>query len=561
MSQFNTKYILPGDSKDVLLSKLNQNFNQVYFNGVGEMGPDGAIGATGIIGQAGEDGSQGSTGDRAANWYFSPDQPSAVISQAGDIWINLGVTGGQKVYQYTTDWVYTGETIQTTGIFGTLTEISGPAGSVEDNAIVINSSPGDKYMVISDSEGTTGDINPNFAKLLISTANSSSPIFGMDKPFADRSNIAGFYWGSSSSSDYSLVWKNPNLSRYAGSSVSIGSTGSNVTAQSSNLLNVKSSGSIELGATGTNLQLYAFSGNVNIESSNLRTNSAEFSLSFSGTSGLTPDIAFSNRDLNYFGSFYQSFRGYNTNHNKGISVNLSGSPYDGAGGLAQAYLAGTSGGRGIAVGGDGTIPQVGHSREQSFMVRSRGDAFQIGSRTGASGITGGTLTRYTQLVTSPFTQTFTLSGQSYHYVSVAANEDVVVIEPAAIATSPSGISADGRIGRFYLSIGSSYTWTNYAAGKYRTIEYLVNDANRSFGGIRAISAGTLNKDYISIPDNYADGTNPGKYGCKRLRLTFIPGNNYCFYEAWADSENVAAGWLQISGAEIFVPGGGGGVAI
>ena len=58
MSQFNTKYILPGDSKDVLLSKLNQNFNQVYFNGVGEMGPDGAIGATGIIGQAGEDGSQ-----------------------------------------------------------------------------------------------------------------------------------------------------------------------------------------------------------------------------------------------------------------------------------------------------------------------------------------------------------------------------------------------------------------------------------------------------------------------------------------------------------------------
>ena len=46
MADFNTKYILPGDDKDTIINKINHNFYQVFFNGVGERGPDGYVGAT-----------------------------------------------------------------------------------------------------------------------------------------------------------------------------------------------------------------------------------------------------------------------------------------------------------------------------------------------------------------------------------------------------------------------------------------------------------------------------------------------------------------------------------
>ena len=100
MADFNTKYILPGDDKDAIINKINHNFYQVFFNGVGERGPDGYVGATGIRGQAGRDGEAGATGERAADWFFSSTEPSDSESQNGDIWINIGVTRSASLCLY-----------------------------------------------------------------------------------------------------------------------------------------------------------------------------------------------------------------------------------------------------------------------------------------------------------------------------------------------------------------------------------------------------------------------------------------------------------------------------
>ena len=76
---FNTKYILPGDNKDQIISKTNQNFSQVYYNSAGLPGEKGVIGPTGIIGQVGKDGQQGATGTRANIWFFQDTPPYSDI--------------------------------------------------------------------------------------------------------------------------------------------------------------------------------------------------------------------------------------------------------------------------------------------------------------------------------------------------------------------------------------------------------------------------------------------------------------------------------------------------
>jgi hypothetical protein len=175
MADFNTKYILLGDNKDSILEKINYNFFQVLSNSIGEKGPVGDPGATGLRGQVGRDGSPGSTGERAANWYFSATEPPVAESQDNDIWVNIGTTGGQQVFEFISgSWIYSGETLSSSGQFSTLIGASGPGGSTEDNVIYITGSQSDKTLVISDATGTTGDLNPNLAKLHISTDASTS---------------------------------------------------------------------------------------------------------------------------------------------------------------------------------------------------------------------------------------------------------------------------------------------------------------------------------------------------------------------------------------------------
>jgi hypothetical protein len=560
MATFNTKYILPGDSKNKIITKVNHNFNQVHFNAIGEQGPNGAIGATGIIGQAGLDGDRGTTGDRASNWYFSPSQPSASISQPGDIWIDIGNTGGQDVYKYssaTGGWINTGETLETTGIFASLSQISGPGGSTEDNAVLINSSPGDKYLTLSDLSGTTGDVNPNFAKLLISTvSNTYSPILGIDKTFFDRSNIGGFYWKNSSTSDYDLVWKNPGFSRYAAKSITLGVTG-NIDSFPAGSNNIKSQSYI--GITASSSQIIS-SGNLSVNSSNLQLSSAIFGADFTSGPVIIGPTGFSHRITSAYGT--SGLINANSTGSKGMRIGLSNT---------AGY--GTTSGYGSALQLGRDSNSASAHRGQSFEVRSNGDSFQIGSSnfsSNTSGVTGGNLTRYTQTISTPFTSTFVRSGVTYYHVPVTPSEDIVIIKPSAIAVS---VVSNYRKGRFYLTVGNNYSWLNLSLYKYRTIEFLVEDTTRSFGGIRVNINGSSNYNLVEIPDNYSSGMNPGALGCKRIRLTFINGNSSLFYEAFGNNDTSAgtaggvdgnnaniAGWVSYNSV-VTVPGGGGGVII
>jgi len=169
---FNSKYIFPGDDKNEILSKINSNFAQIYFNAIGSPGPLGEFGPTGMIGPVGLDGLPGVTGSPAARWFFSPEPPLSAESSTDDIWVDIGITGFQSVYFYDgTNWVDTGESILQDSEFEAIIGVSGPGGSTTHNSIVFpGPSASDYSLVISDAVGTTANANPNFSKLMVSTA-------------------------------------------------------------------------------------------------------------------------------------------------------------------------------------------------------------------------------------------------------------------------------------------------------------------------------------------------------------------------------------------------------
>lgn len=520
MADFNTKYILPGDDKDTIINKINHNFYQVFFNGVGEKGPVGNVGPTGIRGQAGRDGIPGATGERAAEWFFSSTEPLDSVSQDGDIWINIGITGGQQVYVYSSgSWVYSGQTLLSSGVFSTITGISGPGNSTSSNAIYINANQGDKTFVLSDSIGATASMNPNFSKVMVSTDASQTadfPILGFAKTFLPQSsgNIVEMKWGETGSS-YNHSWTFPDeLRMQSGLSSTYSATGGtmNLTSPSESVAGSSQSFVNFTAATGTS-GAFSFStpSVLSFTSSLVNLSASSFSVTLSAPGGT----------------------GY-------IAAPVTPS-------VPLVSISGSGSGVSISSSSDSSseLMQVLNTTGQSFIKSRRDNKFVFGSvgATGLKKVKG--ITTTSQNFLSDGTDSYVLCGNPIN--------DVCVITPP-----PSGSPvANGKTNRVMLSMGTNFSWASglVSAGQSRTFDFFMNSPAYSFGGIRVVpQSGLGSPTRVYINDNAA-----GPTGCQHIRITFFPSSvtEKFHYEAFSDG-NYKCGQITYTLAIAEEIGGGGG---
>lgn len=515
MANFNVKYIFSGDNKDEILRKINYNFFQTFSNSVGEKGPGGNIGATGLRGQAGKEGIIGATGDRATNWYFSATEPAASESQEGDIWADNGATGGQQVYIFTSgSWIYTGETLLTAGEFSTLIGASGPGGSNENNVIFINGSSINKTLVLSDATGTTGSLNPNLAKLHISTDAATSaelPNLSFSKSFIPQTpgNIISWKW-KEAGSNFNNEWILPgNSTLQSGLSSTYSSTGGTANVQTpANLVGFSSTTANFIGATGT-------SGAFGINTSNI------FNLTSSNVSLNTGLMS--------------------------VILGIGGTAFIQAGATSSVpltYLQGNGGGAFLqsTVLTSDNLLNIKDVNGDSILKSSRLNKFTFGS-TGATGFKDTLRISTTSPATFP---TFNRSIFTNNYVdSGSPTNDTCVIIPTYTGSS----SSDGNSNRVYLSVGSNYSWATslLSAGQSRAFDFFIKSGTYSFGGIRVAKEGG-GTETAQISDGGS-----GQSGCQHIRMTFFHNIPLFHFQVFS-SGNFSCGWLPFTINAVVDPG-------
>lgn len=213
--KFNTKYIFQGDSKKVVVDKINYNFNQILSFGVGPDGNSGAMGATGIVGAAGKKGKTGATGERASQWDIGTNQPTG--SNQYDLWIKDD--GDLDSYSATGSWNFTGFNFLNSLYFKSYNWIQGPAGVTDKYVIGFKDtfSASDYSFVVADSNLSSTNSNPNKSKLVISTEDQiNRPILTLSKSGSSSPVFPSFYWSSLGASN-DIIFKsggNMNIISY-----------------------------------------------------------------------------------------------------------------------------------------------------------------------------------------------------------------------------------------------------------------------------------------------------------------------------------------------------------
>jgi len=225
---FNTKYIFQGDSQKEIVRKINYNFNQILFFGVGPDGHMGPRGATGLYGPAGYRGTKGATGIRANQWFKQPTQPLSSQSIPYDVWVdNSSGDGDIKTLGTTGAWNYSGYSFFNSAYFKSFPWILGPAGSTEKYAIGIKDTAVSPLINLVINDGVLGasDSNPNKSKVVVSTSDQTTrPIMSFGKSGAISSGVPSFLWDSSGSST-GLIYRSTgslNVTSYLGLSVDSG---------------------------------------------------------------------------------------------------------------------------------------------------------------------------------------------------------------------------------------------------------------------------------------------------------------------------------------------------
>ena len=313
----------PGDTQEVLVNKINQNFGSVVANGGGPQGQEGSQGDQGPIGQVGPKGDQGVSGTRGTRWFISVTEPlggtAGVGIIYGDYWV--ATAADNEVYTYATGgWTTTGDFLQALDVFTTLNGIVGPGSVTTKNAIVQSSAtPGSNTFVFSDDTSSPTSANPTYSKFLISTnASDGFPLLEFGK--SNSSNIGTpadynrhpfFQWKNPSGNDYGLRFVVPGdlLDIVAGGNLNVQSTNGNV-----NFSGVTTSLSATTSITLTSVGTF----NINSGSSNLLISSNQFSLGANSAFFNVP-VTVSGA---FGGSYMYSFS--NTSTGGGLYVNLTG---------------------------------------------------------------------------------------------------------------------------------------------------------------------------------------------------------------------------------------------
>ena len=222
--RFSNKQIFTGDTKDLIVDKINENFSQIISFSSGPYGRGGVIGPTGYPGGAGQLGATGVSGQRASDWTLSVIPPSNPNEY--DQWIDQGVTGNGNIYQYDgSNWQSTGISLIESQFFKVKNDIPTFSAPTEYSAIYFTDpDQNTKSLVVSDGENAASYINPNYSKLLVSTNDqTTTPIFSFRKSNISSISQPSFYWDQignnprisfNSSSDFSMLSNNGSLLIY-----------------------------------------------------------------------------------------------------------------------------------------------------------------------------------------------------------------------------------------------------------------------------------------------------------------------------------------------------------
>lgn len=251
MPNLNIQSLNIGDNQEVIVDKVNSNFDAIVANGGGPQGQKGDTGPQGAIGKAGPKGDPGQEGTRGTRWFVQNTEPLGGPSDpilVGDYWVQT--LANNAIFEYTsTGWVDTGFNLKATDVFEIVAGISGPTGN--KNAIVISSPfPDLNTLVLSDSVAATSTSNPTYSKLLISTNGTNDyPILEFSKTNAsglgtpsDYNRHPQFRWISPAGTNYDLLFTVPqdDLEIRSGGNMTIQSTASTLNLSGNAGVNITS---------------------------------------------------------------------------------------------------------------------------------------------------------------------------------------------------------------------------------------------------------------------------------------------------------------------------------
>lgn len=262
MPTLNIQSLNLGDTQEVIIDKVNNNFDAIVANGGGPQGRQGDQGDQGPIGQAGPKGDPGQEGTRGTRWFVQNTQPTGGVNDpilVGDYWVQT--LSNNSIFIYTdAGWIDTGFNMKASEVFELVSGISGPTGN--KNAIVISSPfPQLNTVVLSDSVPTTSTANPTYSKLLISTNGTNDyPILEFSKTNAsgigtpaDYNRHPQFRWLSPSGSNYDLLFSVPqdSFEVRTGGGLTLQSTASTVSVLGNAGVSIASGAQVSVNSVGT----------------------------------------------------------------------------------------------------------------------------------------------------------------------------------------------------------------------------------------------------------------------------------------------------------------------
>ena len=275
-----------GDTQEVFIDKLNQNFGRILsagggtFGAVGEAGPIGQKGPTGPTGDFGPPGKNGST------WYVDNSEPPTDLSayNTGDHWV-VASADYQDFVLTDSGWIATGINLTGTQFFKKIFDIENRQGQALKDAIIeFTQTPSSTTLVLSDSLVNSAFGNNQYSKFQISTLGQFdknilefSKSEYQDGGVIDAYKHPYFAWEDNlTPNNYSLVW---------------GMTGGGFILGASSLFLASQTSDVHLGASGdisitSDSSLFLTSrGNLEIEtSSDFTLDSGSLSLGLTGFS-------------------------------------------------------------------------------------------------------------------------------------------------------------------------------------------------------------------------------------------------------------------------------------
>lgn len=237
----NIQYINNGDDESEFIDKVNHNFDEIIEAHGGSQGLVGPTGSIGAIGDTGIVGHTGVSGPRGTRWFAQSTQPFGTGNTVmeGDFWVDT-LTG--EIYEFTdSGWTDTGYSLNSGSSIFTTVQSSLISGGTGSSVLLNQVLPVDYVFVLADATNSSGILNENLSKFVISTDTTvnDSPILEFsrtdleDGTISDYSLHPTFEWLNFSSADTGILLQIPGGAFYVGASGGFESISNSLTVTSS----------------------------------------------------------------------------------------------------------------------------------------------------------------------------------------------------------------------------------------------------------------------------------------------------------------------------------------